>query len=230
MTTGPPPEMGPAKGWKAWLRSEDAALSVFVPLLLLSTVLSWPLRALLPVWVFDSFAVVTVLLGVLVLIPNPRLAVAAGAFALAVLVQRVVGYGHGTLVETGPELAFFALVAVALAARVFRPGQITVHRLLGAVALYVVLGVCWGMAYQAVTLAWPGSIRTNGSPAGPQDAMWMSLTTLTTVGYGDVVPVLPFARSLAAMEALTGVLFPSVLIGFLLADFSRSRPRGRDDS
>jgi voltage-gated potassium channel Kch len=51
----------------------------------------------------------------------------------------------------------------------------------------------------------------------------MSFTTLTTVGYGDVVPVFPFARSLAALEALTGVLFPSVLIGFLLADFSRSR-------
>jgi voltage-gated potassium channel Kch len=60
--------------------------------------------------------------------------------------------------------------------------------------------------------------------------MWMSFTTLTTVGYGDVVPVLPFARSLAALEALTGVLFPSVLIGFLLADFSRSRPRDNDAS
>jgi voltage-gated potassium channel Kch len=58
----------------------------------------------------------------------------------------------------------------------------------------------------------------------------MSFITITTVGYGDVVPVLPFARSLAAMEALTGVLFPSVLIGFLLADFSRSRTKDRDGS
>jgi hypothetical protein len=53
----------------------------------------------------------------------------------------------------------------------------------------------------------------------------MSFTTFTTVGYGNVVPVFPFARSLAAMEALTGVVFPPLLIGFLLADFSRSRPR-----
>lgn len=227
MTTGPPPVVGSAKGWTTWLRSEDAALSVFVPLLLVSTVLSWPLRALSPVWLFDSLAVITVVLGVLVLVPNPRLAVVAGGFALAVLVQRVVGYGRGTLVETGPELIFFALVVAALAARVFRHGRITVHRLLGAVALFVVLGVCWGMAYQAVNLTWPGSILTNGGPASPQDAMWMGFTTLTTVGYGNVVPVLPFARSLAVLEALTGVLFPSVLIGFLLADFSRSRPRDR---
>ena len=228
MTTGPPPVPKVVAGWTRWLRSQDAALSVFVPLLLVSTILSWPLRALLPAWVFDTLAVVTVLVGVLVLVPSPRLAVVAGAFALAVLVQRVVGVGQGTLVETGSELAFFVLVGAALAARVFRPGRITVHRLLGAVALFVVLGVCWGMAYQAVDLAWPGSIRTSDGPASRQDAMWMSFTTLTTVGYGDVVPVLPFARSLAAMEALTGVLFPSVLIGFLLADFSRSRPRDRD--
>jgi voltage-gated potassium channel Kch len=58
--------------------------------------------------------------------------------------------------------------------------------------------------------------------------MWMSFITLTTVGYGDVLPVSLFARSLAVMEALTGVLFPSVLIGFLLADFARSRPRDHD--
>ena len=65
----------------------------------------------------------------------------------------------------------------------------------------------------------------NGAPASQQDAMWLSFITLTTVGYGDVVPVLPFAKTLAALEALTGVLFPSVLIGFLLADYSRSPPK-----
>jgi len=59
---------------------------VFVPLLPGSTVLSWPLRALLPVWVFDTLAVATVLLGVPLLVPNPRLAVVAGAIALAVLI------------------------------------------------------------------------------------------------------------------------------------------------
>jgi hypothetical protein len=165
MKTAPLPVPKAVKGWTSWLRGQDAALSVFVPLLLVSTVLSWPLRALLPVWVFDAIAVVTVLMGVLVLVPSPRLAVVAGSFALAVLVQRLVGYGHGTLVETGAELAFFALVGAALAARVFRPGRITVHRLLGAVALFVVLGVCWGMAYQALNLTWPGSIRTNDGPA-----------------------------------------------------------------
>jgi hypothetical protein len=138
---------------------------VFLPLLLVSTLLSWPLRAFFPVWVFDVLAVVTVLLGVLVLVPSPRLAVVAGAFALAVMVQRVAGYGRGTLVEKGPELAFFLFVAAALVVRVFRPGRITVHRLLGAVALFVVLGVAWGVAYQAVEVTWPGSLRMNGAPA-----------------------------------------------------------------
>jgi len=224
------PDKAPPGGWANWFQTEDAALSVFLPLLVFSTVLGWPLHALLPAWVFDTLAVVTVLLGVLVLVPKPRLAMVAGAIGLAVMVQRVIGYGRGSLVEMGPELAFFLMVAVALAARVFRPGRITVHRLLGAVALYVVVAVCFGIAYQSVNLTWPGSIRTNGGPSSTQDAMWMSFITLTTVGYGDVVPVLPFAKSLAALEALTGVLFPSVLIGFLLSDLSRAKPKHPDGS
>ena len=83
MTPGLAPATGPAAAWTSWLRSQDAALSVFVPLLLVSTILSWPLRALLPAWVFDTFAVVTVLLGVLVLVPNPRLAFVAGEIGRA---------------------------------------------------------------------------------------------------------------------------------------------------
>lgn len=58
----------------------------------------------------------------------------------------------------------------------------------------------------------------------------MSFTTPTAVGYADVVLALPFARSLAVTEALTGLLRPPVLMGFLLAGFSRSRPSDHDAS
>jgi voltage-gated potassium channel Kch len=58
--------------------------------------------------------------------------------------------------------------------------------------------------------------------------MWLSFATITTVGYGDVLPVTPLARTLAALEALTGVLYPSVLIGFLVSQAAASRPsKGR---
>jgi hypothetical protein len=221
------PSLEPSRtaGWLRWARNEDAALSVFLAMLILSTLVSWPLRALLLDWAFDALIAITVLFGVVVLVPNPRMAVGAGILGVAVTLQRFAGFGRLTILEAAAPLAFFLLVGAALLVRVFRPGPVTVHRLLGAVALFVVLGVDWGLAYQVVEVAWPGAIRMGGAPASLQDAMWLSFVTITTVGYGDVVPVMPIAKSLAALEALTGVLYPPVLIGLLLSDIGKSRPR-----
>jgi voltage-gated potassium channel Kch len=46
---------------------------------------------------------------------------------------------------------------------------------------------------------------------------YFSIVTLTTLGYGDITPVHPFARSLAMLEALTGQLFPAILIARLVS-------------
>lgn len=76
---------------------------------------------------------------------------------------------------------------------VFRPGQVTVHRLIGAVALFVVLAITWGFAYQIVCLIRPGALLADGLRATPQDAMSFSFVTITTVGYGDVAAALTVA-------------------------------------
>lgn len=221
----PPPTPGRVNRFLTWARTADTPLSVFLGMLLFGTILAWPLREILPGWFFDAFFIATMLFGVVALVSSPRLAVLAGLFGVVAMLLRLTGFGGHTHLGAASSLAFFLLIAVALLRRVFRPGQINVHRLVGAVALYVVLAVSWGLAYQVVCLVRPGALLANGSPSGPQDAMWFSFVTITTVGYGDVVAVLPLARSLAGLEALTGVLYPAVLIGMLLSDFGRQRPR-----
>jgi Ion channel len=215
------------QGVLAWLRGDDAALSLFLLMLMTSTFVEWPLRGLVPEWFFDVSLVVTLVLGVVVVAPTPRLAVLAGILALAVAVERLTIGPRPTVFRSALPLAFFALIDAALLARVFRPGRISVHRLLGAVALFVVLGVTWGLAFQLLDLVSPGSILAGGRPATTSEAMWLSFATLTTVGYGDVLPVTLAGKAMAAVEALTGVLYPSVLIGFLLSDYARARPAGR---
>ena len=221
----PSPAPGIVKRLLDWARTADSPLSIFLGLLLFSTILAWPLWEILPRWVFDAFFIATMLFGVVALVSSPRMAVLAGLFGVVAMLLRLTGFGGYTHLGASSSLAFFLLIAVALLRRVFRPGQINVHRLVGAVALYVALAVTWGLAYQMVCLVRPGSLLANGSPAGPQDAMWFSFVTITTVGYGDVVAVLPMARALAGLEALTGVLYPAVLIGMLLSDFGRERPK-----
>jgi hypothetical protein len=206
-----------------WARTADAPLSIFLGLIVASTVLSWALWEFLPAWAFDVFFVATMIFGVIVLVSSPRLAFLAGLLGVVAVVFRLAGFGPVTLVGTSTSMAFFLLVSIALLRRVFLPGQVTVHRLTGAVALFVVLAVTWGFAFQIICLVRPGALLANGLRASPQDAMWFSFVTITTVGYGDVVAVMPIARSLAGMEALTGVLYPAVLIGALLGDFARQR-------
>jgi hypothetical protein len=55
--------------------------------------------------------------------------------------------------------------------------------------------------------------------------IYFSFATLTTVGFGDVLPVHPYARSLAIAEAIVGQLFPAILIGALVAMAMQARPK-----
>jgi hypothetical protein len=55
--------------------------------------------------------------------------------------------------------------------------------------------------------------------------VYFSYATLTTVGFGDVTPLHPFARSLAIAEAMVGQFFPAILIGALVAMTMQARPK-----
>ena len=112
-------------------------------------------------------------------------------------------------------VALFILAVVVLA-MVLRPGSVTRRRLEGAVAAYLLLGLAWAGAYEWVALrdpaAFAGAVGTAGDPW-----IYYSLVTLTTMGYGDITPVSPVARSLAIAEAFTGQLYLAILISRLVA-------------
>lgn len=123
----------------------------------------------------------------------------------------------------------FSCFFVVLMLQVFRPGPITLHRVLGAVAAYLTIGIDWGFGYYATNLSSPGAVRFE-SPvqdyAIPASRfIYFSFMTLTTVGYGDAIPVHPIARTLAVAEALIGQLYPAILIAGVLGLALQSRIR-----
>jgi voltage-gated potassium channel Kch len=111
----------------------------------------------------------------------------------------------------------------------FRDGPVTWSRIQGGVSAYLLLGLVWASAYQLIEQLHPGSFRFASRPENVEQLsgklVYFSFTTLTTVGFGDVVAVHPFARSLAIAEALVGQLFPAILIGALVAMAMQSRPK-----
>jgi hypothetical protein len=115
-------------------------------------------------------------------------------------------------------LLSLALLLVVVLARTFRGGAVTFHRIQGAVAAYLVLGVLWAEAYGLVALLRPGAFSGSVDLGqGRHGWLYFSFVTLTTVGYGDIAPVHPAARSLAILEAVTGPLYLAVLLARLVA-------------
>ena len=90
------------------------------------------------------------------------------------------------------------------------------------------MGLLWVFAYDIVELLQPGSfsLKTQSSGGALPQLGYFSFTTLTTLGFGDILPVSPLARSLAVLEGLVGQLFPVILIARLVAmelEYQRTR-------
>jgi voltage-gated potassium channel Kch len=107
---------------------------------------------------------------------------------------------------------------------------VNVHRIQGAVAAYLLLGLSWALAYELVALRVGQAFSGAGLGAAERTSfIYFSFVTLTTVGYGDITPVHPVARSLAVAEALTGQLYPAILLARLVSLATGSGPADPGD-
>lgn len=118
---------------------------------------------------------------------------------------------------------FLAYVAfVVFQASVLEPGKMTSDRMAGAIAVYLLLGLLWAMVYGIATMLDPGSfsgtgVLGQGQAGTARDFIYFSFVTLTTLGYGDILPVASGARTLAWMEAVFGQLYVAVTIARLVS-------------
>jgi hypothetical protein len=89
-----------------------------------------------------------------------------------------------------------------------------------AVNIYLLLGLLWAALYLALDSFFPGSIKMADAAADRQtELLYFSLITLSTVGYGDIVPLSGMARILTALEGVTGVLYIATTVAILVGRF-----------
>jgi Ion channel len=114
----------------------------------------------------------------------------------------------------------FGVVGYVVGSAVFAPGLVTAHRVLGAIVLYLNFGMLGATGYRVLWDFIPGSLSGLPSGAEPWQAvgtiMYFSFVTLTTIGFGDLVPVHPLARGLANLEGVIGQLYPATILARLI--------------
>jgi len=123
----------------------------------------------------------------------------------------------------------FLLIAIAVTFRnVATDTEISANRIVGAVAVYLLLGLLWAIAYTVVDLAWPGSFAGFEPGADTEwDSEWLyySFVTMTTLGYGDIAPLSPVARLLAYLQAIFGQLYIAILVAGLVSAYISDKDR-----
>ena len=120
-------------------------------------------------------------------------------------------------------LALIAFVVANLLRFVLRAPSVNTEVLSASISAYLMLGLLWTVAYWLVAQVTPNAFAFNTGTKETMagfNAFYFSFVTLSTVGYGDITPVSKVARMLAAMEAMTGLLYVAVLIARLVALYS----------
>jgi len=175
----------------------------------------------------DALFSVILISGAAAMADRPRIVLIVSVIAGAALLVRWASWlfpGAGLAVwREVSTLSTLAILCGVVLALVLRPGPITTRRIEGAISVYLLLGFTWAQAYELVWLWHPEAFV--GAVGGQDSSPWTyySFVTLTTMGYGDIMPVHPLARALAVLEALTGQLYLAILLARLVSLEIQSR-------
>src|SRR5215472_4359188 len=172
--------------------------------------------------VFSVFAMTLFLTALNLVIEKRRLrgvAILLCAAAVVTGLLNALGFERAFLIPgIICAMVFIAFTTGMILWKIISATKVTRETLYGAVSAYLFVGITFGMAYALVELLAPGSIRLTvetGRPLAWQDFTFFSFITLTTIGYGDVVPI-GGVKALVMLEAVIGAMYPPILIGRLL--------------
>lgn len=167
-----------------------------------------------------------VLVAVLAVRRTPVLGWAAGllgfpAMVLAVLEAVWPETGWIVLTSATFHVPFYLFVSYAMIRYLFHDTKVTRDELFATGAAFTVVAWAFAYVYAAAQVLWPGSFVGHSSPDGSEGLPWfellyLSFTTLTSVGLSDIYPVVDHARSLVMVEQVAGVFYVALVVARLV--------------
>jgi hypothetical protein len=211
----------------------DWLLTLLTALLVLMIFVLAPLQAQ-GFFAFQGFAIA----GLLVVIGGAMI-ISASPIALALMCVALVAnvvvfllrlrdppWSYNLHLLAAAWLIIAITLGTIVTGAVFRRGRVTYHRIVGAVLLYLLIAVGFASLFAFVGLTIPHAFKGvafEDDAALASELFYLSFATLTTTGFGDIVPVHPVARSLCNIEAIVGQLYPATLVARLVTLELRGR-------
>lgn len=211
-----------SKFWKT-----ELTLSVLNYLLMITVFVIYPVtdKGLLSEVIFVFFVCLIFISGIFSITNKKKERAIAISFSFLLLTAAgiILGQHNGVTNEIilGIFILYLLLLALLLLKKIFADDIATIHRIQGAIAVYILFALIFSFAYRILFIMDNTSIHFHNiqnatGKAAPFEFMYFSFIILTTMGYGEVIPVGHYAQSLAMVESMIGILFPSVLIARLI--------------
>jgi hypothetical protein len=145
----------------------------------------------------------------------PLIAAAIALSVLSIVSVTPPDWLLGLVALVGSALLFIAPLSILR--HVGTRSEIDIVTLLGAIDAYLLIGMFFAYVYAALAVLQPGPFYLSGTDGRYADHLFFSFITLTTTGYGNLVPAGKPGQTLAVMEALTGQIFLVTTVGRIVA-------------
>ena len=207
------------------LNNRDWLLTFLTAVLTLMIFVFAPLQAS-GIFLFQTFAIAGLLVmigGALIISSNP---LAVGLMWMAFIANFAVFFfrlyypwPYNLHMLSGAWLIISVALGIVVAKQVFGAGRTTYHRVVGAILLYLLIAVAFAALFAFVGLSIPDAfkgIAFEDNSALASSLFYLSFVTLTSTGFGDIVPLHPLARSLSNIESVIGQLYPATILARLV--------------
>lgn len=135
--------------------------------------------------------------------------------AINILMHAIFAHAWANYVNLAVALLFYLFTTMLAFEVLFTGEKIDLNMIMGSICVYILVGICWSIFYFFESLVHPGAFTGIVEEADKQrfsDLLYYSYVTLSTLGYGDITPVTPIARTLAYLEALFGQFYIAILV------------------
>ena len=140
---------------------------------------------------------------------------ALAACLLDYLSVAVMNNWHLEMFSCGVYTLYIGVILVYLMRKIFAERTVTADTVKGSISIYLLMGIWFQLIYSMLWMFNPAAFSSAGS-SGPPDFFYFSFSTMTTLGYGDMVPKSTAARTTAILQAMAGQMYLAILVARLV--------------